>query len=618
MSDRQLVNVTFEPSGRCIKIPAKTLLTTAMVDAGILLPLDCGGNGTCGHCRVIAHGRMSEPSPGERKFLDENQLNDGWRLACQTRVLGDLKVTIPASSETAESGWQIDDIDLETIKFHKPVISAVACEVPGPSLEDPRSDTGRVLDAIADRHGSLPLKVDHQTAGLVSSGSRHFDWRMNAFLRQDEIVGIGRLGGTPLGIAVDLGSTKLAAYLMDLESGRILAAQGRLNPQISFGADVITRLQRAVSRNDDGRQLTDLVRKAIDSMTRELVKSIGAQRSCICEMSIVGNSVMVHLLLDLPLKHLGAPPFVAAFDRPMAIKARELGFSLAPGAYVYIPPLIGGFVGSDNAAMVLATGMDCTGPCRLGLDIGTNTEVVLSLPSGDKMLLIASAPSGPTFEGAHLSSGMRAIHGAISEVRLQNGRPTCRTIDGSKPAGVCGSGIIDAIAELLREHIIDSYGRLDRSHPQVRTDHNTIRYVLVSGAQSATGDDIVLTQSDIGQVQLAKAAINAASMTLLVNAGMEAADISEVILAGSFGSNIRMESARSIGLIPNIDGISCKQVGNAAGKGARMLLNCNRFRKRVMAIPEKTRYIELTSEPTFNTLFAHSLLFPGPSLKNGG
>ncbi|MCF8027939.1 MAG: ASKHA domain-containing protein [Desulfobacteraceae bacterium] len=614
MSDNKkknmMINVTFQPSGLSAEVPAASLLTDALTAAGIFLPLDCGGNGTCGRCRVMVSGRVAEPTAAEKHLLGHEQIHKGWRLACQTKAMGDLQVRVPETAETAGSSWPIDESDVRRIKSSAPLIVTVTCEPSPPVSDDPRSDLGRIIETILEQTGTDRPHADHLTAAELSRQARLLNWRFNAFMRGSELVGIAEPGQAPLGMAVDLGSTKLAAYLVDLGSGAVVAARGRLNPQVAFGADVVTRLQMALRQKGDGNRLTVLIREALDRLAGELAAEAGVLRSRICEMTLVGNSVMAHLFLGLPLEQLGAPPFVAALDQAMNIKARELGLCLAPGAYLYMPPLVGGFVGSDNLSMIMAADLDRPGSCRLGLDIGTNTEVVVTVPDSQTPLFIASAPSGPTFEGAHLSSGMRAVAGAVARVFIQNGEPVCQTIDGSRPAGICGSGIIDAMATMLEHGIINHRGHLNPALPRVAADSHSIHYVLVPGYQSATGQDIVITQSDISQIQLAKAAINGAVSTLFALAGLPLSALSEIVLAGSFGSHFDVANARRIGLIPGISGAVCRQVGNAAGRGAQMMLNDHESRYRALDIQKSVRYVELTSLSLFNSVFARSLCFP--------
>ncbi len=609
MSKKTYVEVELKPSGQIVKVPEKSLVTDILLEAGHLIPLDCGGEGTCGRCLVQIAGEIPAPLSTEMKMVDRDLLDEGWRLACQCRVTGNISVSIPAQSEELVGSWHIHEDFPRSFKPERPVIISTACRVPEPGFDDLRSDSTRVMDTVSGLTGAHHFRVDHYTAGQITREIRTSGWEISVFQRDSEIVGVAPRGKKPLGLAVDLGSTKLAVFLIDLESGDILSSLGRLNPQVFFGADIVTRLHKGIRSSKNSQRMRYLVCDALNSVAGVLAKSVGARKEEICEMSVVGNSAMIHLFLGWPLEQLAAPPFIASLERGVEIKARELGIHIAPGAYIHIPPMIGGFVGSDNVAMIIGADFDRSEGFRLGLDIGTNTEVVFSVPGNDHLLYIASAPSGPAFEGAHLSSGMRATAGAVSRVRIGEGENFWETIEGDEAVGICGSGIIDAVAEMLRGDIIDSKGHLDRSLDRVKGDSGHRAYVLVPGEKSATGRDICITQSDISQVQLAKAAINAAVETLLSVTGTDSSEIAEVVLAGSFGSHFDIENARSIGLVPDLPGASYVQVGNAAGKGACQLLNCRETRKRADTIPQKSKYIELTAEPRYNTLFARSLHF---------
>ena len=610
-TDTQLFDVTFEPAGVTITVPTGSLLTVAMRQAGIFLPLDCGGKGTCGCCQVIVTGPCSPPDPAEQKILDPIRLSHGWRLACRTKVLGCVTVQTPLTADSSQTTWRIDRQDIYSAPVTYPVITTVACSFAAPTLADTRSDLKRLTTTLTETKGNGHIEADHHTAAQISRLARQTNWQLSCYLRNGELVGVAGRDDVPLGLAVDLGSTKLAAYLTDLTTGTVIASRGKVNPQVIFGADVVTRLQRAMKNPDDAQQQTTLIRHAINELAGALADQAGMARNQICEMSIAGNSVMMHLLLALPLAQLGAPPFVSCFDQATSIKARELDIAIAPGACIYLPPLIGGYVGSDNTAMIIGAHLDHPGPCRLALDIGTNTEVVLAVPGGP--LYIASAPSGPTFEGAHLSSGMRALTGAISSCRLEGDSVHVTTVDGSPPAGICGSGIIDIIAELLQAGVINGRGHLDRTHPRVRVNDRRIEFLLVPADTSATGLDIMLSQEDISQIQLAKAAINGACTTLLSQAGLGSDAIEEVILAGSFGSHINVNNARKIGLVPNHGESLWKQVGNGAGRGIQQLLNDTTARARATTIPDIASYVELSGQASFNSLFAKSLAFPTDS-----
>lgn len=610
MPEAATVRVRFEPSGREAAAPRGAAIAEALALAGITLPLDCGGNGTCGRCAVLASGGLAPPDDAEAALAAEGEPDPRRRLACRAILTGDATVWLPPTADHDRQGWPLEPEPPEPPEPGPPVIEALPCSPPPPTLEDHRSDLGRILASLPRLSGEPPWRADHRVAGQAGGLARAAGWDLAAYGRGREVVGLSRRGLPPLGAAVDLGSTKLAVYLMDLSDGRLLAARGRLNPQVAHGADVITRLHRAVTSPEDARRMTRLVREAVAALILAVAAEAGAEPSRVSEVCLVGNTAMTHLLLGLPVAQLAAAPFVAALDGPVEVKARELGLAVAPGAYVHIPPQIGGFVGADNVAMILGCDLDRGEAPRLGLDIGTNTEIVLSLPGADKPLLAASAPSGPTFEGAHLGSGMRAMDGAISKVWPEGGRVAHQVIGGGPAMGVCGSGVIDVLAALRRLGLLDERGRLDPSDPRLTGRGARRRLVLASARESGAGVEVAVSQGDVSQVQLAKAAIMAGIGTLLQAAGLAEGALGEVILAGSFGSGFDAANARLIGLLPAAPGAECRQVGNAAGRGARRMLVGLAQRRRGGGIPARTRYVELSSMPAFKTLFARNLAFP--------
>ncbi len=343
-----------------------------------MLPLDCGGHGVCGSCRVRLQGKTSPPDEAEIRLKQSGRLKEDERLACKTRIEGDCEVEFSRPISAGAESWLLDERSLDTLSFDNPLIVSVPLQASAPSLDDPRADATRVLEDSPSLQACSHLVADYAVARELSMNARDWNWNFSGFMRNEELVGIAPAGEHPLGLAVDLGSTKLAAYLIDLHDGKILTSRGSVNPQITSGADVVTRLQKAVSDPESHRQLVTMIRSAISDLVTDLSTQAKASPNQIAEACIVGNTVMTHLYADLPLKQLGAPPFVACLDHAVDIKARELGLELAPGAYVHLPPSIGGYVGADNVAMILGADLDQPSGLRLGLDIGTNTELVLS------------------------------------------------------------------------------------------------------------------------------------------------------------------------------------------------------------------------------------------------
>jgi uncharacterized 2Fe-2S/4Fe-4S cluster protein (DUF4445 family) len=436
---------------------------------------------------------------------------------------------------------------------------------------------------------------------------------MTVYVRDDQdVVGVAPPDARPLGMAVDLGTTKVAVYLVDLQSGEDLAAAGRPNPQISYGEDVISRLAFARRQEDGGQILAQLIRGTLDELMGELVQKAGVLREQVADLCIVGNTAMTHLLLQLPVAQLTRAPFVAATSGTVRVPARDLGLCAAPGAMVYIPPVIGGFVGADHVAMIVASDLDRSERVSVGLDIGTNTEIALMRPDEGRLYAVSCA-SGPAFEGAHILDGMRAAAGAIEAVRFDEEDVHVKTIDGAPPVGLCGSGIVDAIAELYRGQIINVRGRFDRQHPMVREGRRGPELVLAP----APGDedesrDVVITQEDVNEIQLAKGAIRAGFDVLLAQTDTAPEEVATVYVAGAFGSYLDLHNALAMGLLPRLPRAAYRQIGNAAVIGAKRALVSRRERVRLEDVARRTHYIELTTHPKFRRLFALGMLLPDP------
>jgi len=417
-----------------------------------------------------------------------------------------------------------------------------------------------------------------------------------------------------VGLAVDLGTTKIAGYLVDLESGEELAAAGVMNPQIGYGEDVISRLAHANRSTESAHALAQVVREALDDLGGTLAAQAGVARQQIAEACLVGNTAMTHLLLELPVQQLAVSPFVAAASSALDMKARDLGLDLAAGAYVHVLPCIAGFVGADHVAMILASDLDRADRVALGIDIGTNTEIVLCKP-GLGYTISASCASGPAFEGAHIRDGMRAVSGAIEAVRLTPAGPELKTIGDAPPVGLCGSGIVDAVAELRRWGVINRRGRMRPDVPGVRQGRHSYEFLLVPEEKGGAGRDIVVSQGDIDEIQLAKAAIRTGVDVLLEATGTSAEEVEDVIVAGAFGSYLNLESALAIGMLPPLPRARYHQVGNAAGEGARRALLSRRERRRAERIARQARYIELTVYPGFDRRFARAMFLPDDAVE---
>jgi uncharacterized 2Fe-2S/4Fe-4S cluster protein (DUF4445 family) len=592
--------VDFEPIGRRIPCNSGDTLLDAAQRAGIVLNATCGGEGICGRCLVrVMNGPVSPPNLTEEAELG-GQVKDGWRLACQTEVQGDLKIHLPPDSLATAQRTQTESQSLP-IELN-PAVRSVAVSLPPPSLAVLRSDADRLRDSLCKPDLTFPASV----LRTLSDDLRTHKFNVSLFLRSSSVVAVRPASTFPLGLAVDLGTTKVAGYLVDLASGKTLATAGTMNPQIAFGEDVMARIGHAISKLEGGEQLRSAIIEALGKMANDLCQRANRSTKDIAEAVIVGNTAMHHLFLGLPVKQLGLAPYIPAECAALDILARELGFDFAPGANVHVLPNIAGFVGADHVAMLLGSGMLEKEGVVLGLDIGTNTEI--SLIANGKHYICSTA-SGPAFEGAHIQHGMRAAPGAIEKVYIHDGEIMLQTIDNQPPAGLCGSGILDLVAQMHRAGIINSRGALNASNgvSRIRQGAHGLEFVLVPA--SGDGDrEITFNRSDVNEIQLAKGAMRTGVKILLEKAGLQEKNIDTVIIAGAFGTYLDVQSGIDIGMFPEIEKEKFIQVGNAAGAGAKMALLSTDVREQAIQAAKRINYVELTIEPSFSSIFAKSLL----------
>jgi len=591
-----------EPVGRRGECLANQSLLEAMHQMGVELVSLCGGKGTCFRCKIqILDGDVSPPTSSEQEAFSSGELNDGYRLACQTYPTSDCRLYVPPMSLTAIQRAQVEG--LEVTVTPDPSVRSYQVKLPSPSWSDLRADAGRLLEALKHQHQISCHTIDIEVLRDISFRLRSWDWQAQVSVRDDEVIAIGPRSSRQLGLAIDLGTTKIAAYLIDLDSGEVLAAEGIMNPQISCGEDIITRITRVIESPEEGMRLQKLAVEALNQLATDLCARVNAEPCSIVEALIVGNTAMHHLLLRLPVHQLALSPFLPAVSESLEVKARDIGLHLAAGAYVHLLPNIAGFVGADHVAMLLATEVWKSKGVVLAIDIGTNTEVAL-VSNGE--ITTVSCASGPAFEGAHIKNGMRAATGAIEHWRLVDNRVEYETIGGVTPVGLCGSGILDALAQLYLSGVLETSGRMGK-HPRVHTNKGQREFVLVSEEERGEGMAITLTQNDVRQLQLAKGAIRTGIQLLLQAKGCSEEDIQQVIIAGAFGSYIDVGSAIAIGMLPSLPLERFRQVGNAAGTGARIaLISCSK-RTEAQTIARKANYMELSANPNFQETFTQAL-----------
>lgn len=610
MTGNKLI-VDFEPIGKRVEVAPGTSIMDAARQGGVPLKADCGGSGFCGKCRVIARdsSHLSPVNLTEQKILSDEELDAGFRLACQTFALDDVKIDIPHRSLSTKQRLQMDTTTADHYQADDEsdfVIQVYPIQLSPANMHDLRSDLTRVLDALEEEYDLTEIKASPRVLRTLSPMLREHEWQVQAVVRDDQIVAFLAPDVIPLGLAVDLGTTKIAAYLVDMSTGQTLGSDGRPNPQIGYGEDVISRLVYCSGHENGLQTLSGAVFNTLSELASSLCEKTGHRPEQICEMVVVGNTAMMHILMQLPVRQLSVAPYISTTTLPQETLASEFGLAFAPDCHLYIPPMVAGYVGADLVAMTLASNIGQDGRTVLGVDIGTNTEIVLSIKGQPRMYSVSCA-SGPAFEGAHISAGMRAAPGAVEKVHLNGGGPNVQTIDNKPAVGICGSGIIDAIAELRRVGAITPVGRLQPCIDQVRKAECALEFVLVPAENSGSGSDILITQHDIEEIQLAKGAIMAGIAVLLENSGIKQADLDEIVLAGAFGTYLNIDTSVAIGLMPDQPLEKYRQVGNAAGEGAREILISREMRTRARELARQIDYVELTVYPGFRRIFAKAM-----------
>lgn len=589
--------VDFQPVGRRGEFSDNNSLLECARQLGVDLVSICGGAGSCKRCKVqLVNGQISELSPDEKAALTEEEILRGFRLACKTYPLSDVTLHVPPESLTTPQRTQVEGLDVEISP--DPVIISVEAELSPPTLDSAPSDA-KNLKAALTKVGVDFHNLDYPVMQTLPDTLRQNNWQVKVALREGEIVAIGSPLFHWLGLAVDIGTTKVAGYLIDLVSGEILASKGMMNPQIPYGEDLVSRIGAASNSEDGSKELQTILVDGLNKIIRELCEEAGHESDEIADAVVVGNTVIHHLFLGLPVEQLGFSPYTPVIDSAIDIKAREIDLKIAPGGYVHLLPNIAGYVGADHVAMLLATKLDQAMGTTLAIDIGTNTEICLKHQG--KMTSVSCA-SGPAFEGAHIKHGMRAAPGAIEYARFTNNKLEFQTIGGYPPAGICGSGLLDIVAQLRSKEIINPSGRLG-NHARVIRNGKVKEFILADRPGSTP---ITISQKDIRELQLAKAAIRLGIKALVENAGIEEEEIQKLIIAGAFGTFIDVRSAITIGMLPDLPLDRFEQVGNAAGTGARMALLSKFERLKADQLAEKIEYLELATIQDFNIKYAEA------------
>lgn len=624
--------ITFQPAQKSVAVPEGTTVLDAAVEAGLLVDTPCGGQGRCGRCRVkVESGKLTHR---ENPHLTLQQMQEGWVLSCVSRIAGDSVVTLPSrrereriAVETATSR-AISPIPYEWPRY--PAVRRFSVKVPPPSLKDNVADLERLKRVLHQEQGIDNLDLELPLLRKIPQTLRESHWEVTAGLYfpgdgdKAHLISLrpGVVRGPLLGIAVDIGTTNGVIDLVDLQSGRIIDRASTRNKQISCGEDVISR----IVYSQRGKGLEELQRRAVETIN-ELVAELSQKHKFnpveIEEMVVAGNTIMIHLFLGIPSRNLREEPYTPVAIYFPRLTAGHLGVNINPSAPVYCVPAVAAYVGGDITAGVLSSCLFKKEKLTLFLDVGTNGEIVLG---NSEWMTSCACSAGPAFEGAGVKHGMRATTGAIEEVRISSRtlEPTLTVIGNVQPLGICGSGMISAIAEMFLTGIIDKAGHIDLSYIQSKMGENSrarigeygVEYVLSRAADSGAGEDIVLTGVDINSLLRTKAAIYAGMSVMARQVGVSFKDIEEVLIGGAFGRHINIEQAIQIGLLPDLPWEKFKYLGNTSVAGAYQVLLSKYARAQVEKIAGKMTYIELIADNTFMDELTGALFLPHTNIDN--
>ncbi len=613
--------VIFMPSGRRGQIEEGTAVLEAARQLGVQIESVCGGNLACRKCHVRLetgqfakhgiHSKVDHLSPigeAERAALERMRIEDG-RLSCTAQIQGDVLIVVPEESQGQKQTIRKEAVEREITL--DPAIRQLVVNVQTAELGEHRGEWGRVQDALREEWGIETAVIDLPALRRLQPALRDGKRRITLTLRQNhEVIDVqaGRVE-TAYGLAVDIGSTTVAGHLCDLRTGDILATESLMNPQVAYGEDLMSRISYTTLNKGGLSRLHKGIIAALNKIILRTAKRAGIQAGQIQEAVFVGNTTMTHILLNIHPEALGGAPFALANRDGMDVKARDLGLRMGAGAAVHILPSEAGHVGADNVGVLIAEEPYNQDEVTLIVDVGTNAEIVLG---NRKWLYSASSPTGPAFEGAQIEHGMRAAPGAIERVRIDpiTKAAAFEVIGGGKAAGICGSGIIEVVAELYLAGVLMANGRFDPAYTGERMvwDGRKGAYILALSDQTTTGEPLLITQDDVRNIQLAKAALYAGAKVLMMRAGVTAVD--KIVLAGAFGSYIDPNYAMVLGLIPDCDLEKVTAVGNAAGDGARIALLNRQKRIEAQKLVQRVNYVETAVDPDFQEEFVKAIHLP--------
>jgi len=605
------VRLEFLPDGAEVRVPSGTPVFDAASWNGIAIDSTCGGYGTCKKCKVrVVSGSVPVGAVDPRAFT-QAELEDGWRLACRAMARDDLVVEVPPLQTRPKAA-------LAGVGRHvilRPSVQKRHVVLEEPTLEDQRPDLRRLLDAIDDLEPSASVEVLRGLGGVLRSSG--FD--VTAVVVDEELIDVepGDTTDRRFAIAFDLGTTTVVATLLDLDSGQPLAVRSMLNRQQPFGADVITRVSSTMMDPEALGKLQSSAHETFAELTGEVCDDAGVEPHEVYEITVCGNQTMMQIALGIDPEPLSMAPFVVATNSFPATHAADFGAPVHPRAHAFVFPSLGAYVGGDIVAGMLATGLTRDQRLRLFIDVGTNSEIALG---SNERVLATAAPAGPAFEAAQIRCGMRAADGAIEGVKIDGDELRLQVIGDVDPVGLCGSGVVDVVAELVHNGLLDHSGRFAEAEA-VAVDRPALaeRFAMIGKERvfvlhprgSSAEESVFISQRDVRELQFAKASIATGWQILLHDLGVEAGDIQQVLLAGSFGAYLTPLSAVRIGLVPKLALPRIVSAGNVAGEGAKIAALSARERAEADAILREVEYVELSGRADFNDLFIDQLAFPG-------
>ena len=609
----------FKPEERKIRVTRGISIFLAAKEAGVDIRSECDGKGSCGKCKITIkdHKAVNKVSEIEKKHFSPSEINSGFRLACQTTIFQNTKVTIPHESRIGLRKIQIKGLE-RPVKLDL-ALKKYNLTLPKPTLSDFRPDLERIFEELSNIINIRGLEIDYTALKKLPDILRNANWNITITIWKDrKIIAIepGETTKELFGLALDIGTSKIVGYIVDLTTGKTIGIGSVKNPQAIHGEDIMSRI-RFATVEDNG--LITLQRSAIAGINHVLHEACikaGIHPSHVYEATVVGNTAMHHFFLAIQPKYMALSPFTPVIKKTISVKASELNIGINSNGVINVLPVIAGFVGSDAVADALATGIHESNELSLLIDIGTNTEVFVG---NTEDVLCCSCASGPAFEGAHIKHGIKAETGAIEKITIEpdSFEVKYKTVENAKPIGLCGSSIVDILAEMLKCGIINFQGRFNSKieTPRIRIPNGEKEFVLVWGTETGTGKDIVFTQKDVDEVQLAKAAIFAGCSILIKRKNLEKEHLTRILLAGAFGNFINPENAKIIGLIPDIPTERINFVGNTAVTGAKMALLSMEVMDTADVISNKIRYLELAADPDFAREFAYAWYLPHKDLE---